>query len=87
MHPSSLQGIIGAGGVTHKVVGQIEIPVNFNGQIIPQTFQIIPALRNLLILGMDFFVTKEASINIGNTKLKVYVNGKKIAIPLIKKYV
>ena len=86
-HPSSLQGIIGAGGVTHKVVGQIEIPVNLNGQIIHQTFQIIPALRNLLILGMDFFVTNEASINIGNKKLKVhvYVSGKKIAIPLIKK--
>ena len=76
--------MIGAGGTNHVVKGQINLPLTFDGKVIYQYFQIIPELRNSLILGMDFLQVNQALINIGQKEL-ILNNKRKTKIPLVKK--
>jgi hypothetical protein len=81
---SMVKSIIGAEGINHVVKGQINLPLNFDGKVIYQYFQIIPELRNSLILGMDFLKANQALINIGQKEL-ILNNKEKTKIPLVKK--
>lgn len=58
---------IDAGGTNRVVKGVITLPLNFDGKVIYQYFQIIPELRNSLILGMNFLKANQALIDIGQT--------------------
>ena len=79
-----VKSIIGARGTNHVVKGQINLPLNFDGKVIYQYFQIIPELRNSLILGMDFLKANQALINIGQKELILNKKGK-TKILLVKK--
>ena len=81
---SLVKSMIGAGGTNHVVKGQINLPLTFDGKVIYQYFQIIPELRNSLILGMDFLQVNQALINIGQKEL-ILNNKRKTKIPLVKK--
>lgn len=43
--------IFGAGGATHPIQGQIDLQFSIGGLLLSQTFYVIPALRQSLILG------------------------------------
>jgi hypothetical protein len=58
---SMVKSIIGAGGTNNVVKGQINLPFNIDGKVIYQYFQIVPELRNSLIVGMDFLKANQGS--------------------------
>jgi hypothetical protein len=57
-------------------LGQINLPFNIDGKVIYQYFQIVPELRNSLIVGMDFLKANQALINIGQKELILNKKGK-----------
>jgi hypothetical protein len=71
-----VKSIIGAGGTNNVVKGQINLPFNIDGKVIYQYFQIVPELRNSLIVGMDFLKANQALINIGQKELILNKKGK-----------
>ena len=84
LQKSVVSTIIGAGGTNHKVKGQIRLPVNFDGSIINQTFQVVASLRSPVILGMDFLVANKVSLNIGDKMMIINHKGVK-KVPLVKR--
>ncbi|VDH98642.1 Hypothetical predicted protein [Mytilus galloprovincialis] len=55
--------IEGAGGAKHQVTGQITVEFSINKFSFTQTFYVIPALRQSMILGTDFLAKNRACID------------------------
>jgi hypothetical protein len=55
--------IIGAGGATHPIQGQIDLQFSIGGLLLSQTFYVIPTFRQSMILGTDFLQKNEACLD------------------------
>ncbi|CAG2226067.1 Transposon Ty3-G Gag-Pol polyprotein,Transposon Ty3-I Gag-Pol polyprotein [Mytilus edulis] len=68
---SDIKQIVGAGGATYPVKGQIKLKFKIGGVILSQNFYIIPALRHSMILGTDFCKEKSVCLNWNTNKLSL----------------
>ena len=66
--------IIGAGGATHPIQGQIDLQFSIGGLLLSQTFYVIPAFRQSMILGTDFLQKNEACLDWQNNTLSLRQN-------------
>ena len=66
--------IIGAGGATHPIQGQIDLQFSIGSLLLSQTFYVIPALRQSMILGTDFLQKNEARLDWQNNTLSLRQN-------------
>ncbi|VDI02506.1 Hypothetical predicted protein [Mytilus galloprovincialis] len=71
---SDIKQIVGAGGATYPVKGQIKLNFEINGVVLSQKFYIIPALRHSMILGTDFCKEKSVCLNWNTNKLSLIKN-------------
>jgi hypothetical protein len=63
--------IIGTGGATYPIQGQINLQFSIGGLLLSQTFYVISALRHSMILGRYFFQRNEACFDWQNNTLSL----------------
>ena len=66
--------IIGTGGATYPIQGQIDLQFSIGGLLLSQTFYVISALRHSMILGRYFFQRNEACFDWQNNTLSLRQN-------------
>ena len=66
--------IIGTGGATYPIQGQINLQFSIGGLLLSQTFYVISALRHSMILGRYFFQRNEACFDWQNNTLSLRQN-------------
>jgi hypothetical protein len=69
LKPPKVPHVIGAGGATHPIQGQIDLQFSIGGFLLSQTFYVIPALRQPMILGTDFLQNNEVCLDWQNNTL------------------
>jgi transposase InsO family protein len=74
LDPSNVAKVVGVCGETHKVLGTIQLPINFGNQIIWQNFHVFQKLHHSMILGLDFMEKHKANIDMGNKVLYIQNN-------------
>jgi len=61
-----------ADNATLKILGQIDLNLNINGLMVPQTFIVLPTLFNQAILGTDFLLQTKANIDFDSRIVSFY---------------
>ena len=81
LQPISLPLIKGVGGMPVKIVGTIDLPLKIAGLQISQSFVVIENITCPLILGLDFLMGHQASLNFATRQFHLY-NGL-TSVPLL----
>ena len=81
---SSIPMVKGVGGNPIKVLGQVELPFQIEGQMFVYQFCVLSAMTQSVILGMDFLKDHQAQIQIGSSKIVLQSHSGDVQVHLIQ---
>lgn len=83
---SSCKQIYGVGGEGHSVKGEVTLPLDFQGLIIPYKFYVVAGLQYELILGDDFLIENKANIHYPSRTLYLHDGTFQVAIITLQEH-